>query len=149
MAKISFCHSALTQYEGNLIPCFFSTWIFHLCQPDLMEAYNTSMFSQPREHFLFLNEIPCRTTGLVKVAPSCPLYSYIESKWSGAPLTLGQHHGRRNFKDINPLMSSLLVILFGVVKQFCRFWIWSETERKTPAEYGPQYISTIEIDTLE
>ncbi len=33
-------------------------------------------------------------------------------------------------------MSSLLVILFGVVKQFWRFWIWSETECKTPAEYG-------------
>ncbi len=32
--------------------------------------------------------------------------------------------------------------LFGVVKQFCRFWIWSETESKTPAEYGPKYIST-------
>jgi hypothetical protein len=51
-------------------------------------------------------------------------------------------HGRRNFKDTNPLMSSSLVILFGVVKQFCRFRIWSETECKTPAEYGPQYIST-------
>ncbi len=32
-------------------------------------------------------------------------------------------------------MSSSLVILFGVVKQFGRFWIWSETECKTPAEY--------------
>ncbi len=31
-------------------------------------------------------------------------------------------------------MSSLLVILFGVVKQFCRFWIWSETECKTPGQ---------------
>ncbi len=30
-------------------------------------------------------------------------------------------HGRRNFKDTSPLMSSSLVILFGVVKQFCRF----------------------------
>jgi hypothetical protein len=29
--------------------------------------------------------------------------------------------GRRNFKDTNPLMSSSLVILFGVVKQFGRF----------------------------
>ncbi len=38
--------------------------------------------------------------------------------------------------DTNPLMSSSLVILFGVVKQFDRFWIWSETERKIPAEYG-------------
>ncbi len=35
-------------------------------------------------------------------------------------------------------MSSLLVILFGVVEQFSRFWIWSETECKTPAEYGLQ-----------
>jgi hypothetical protein len=52
------------------------------------------------------------------------------------------HHGRRKFKDTNPLMSSSLVILFGAVKQFCRFRIWSETEFKTPAEYGPQYIST-------
>jgi hypothetical protein len=52
------------------------------------------------------------------------------------------HHGRRNFKDTNPLMSSLLVILFGVVKQFCRFLIWSEPECKTPAEYGLQYNST-------
>jgi hypothetical protein len=30
-------------------------------------------------------------------------------------------YGRRNFKDTNPLMSSSLVILFGVVKQFGRF----------------------------
>jgi hypothetical protein len=30
--------------------------------------------------------------------------------------------------------------LLGVVKQFCRFRIWSETECKTPAKYGPQYI---------
>jgi hypothetical protein len=28
--------------------------------------------------------------------------------------------GRRNFKDTNPLMSSTLATLFGVVKQFCR-----------------------------
>ncbi len=55
---------------------------------------------------------------------------------------LRQMHGRRNFKNTNPLMSSLMVILLGVVKQFCRFWIWSETECKTPSEYGPQYIST-------
>ncbi len=32
-----------------------------------------------------------------------------------------QGHGRRNLKDTNPLMSSSLVILFGVVKQFGRF----------------------------
>ncbi len=25
--------------------------------------------------------------------------------------------------------------LFGVVEKFCRFWIWSDTECKTPAEY--------------
>jgi hypothetical protein len=34
---------------------------------------------------------------------------------------MGEQHGRRNFKDINPLMSSSLVILFGVVKLFGRF----------------------------
>ncbi len=28
------------------------------------------------------------------------------------------------------------------MKQFCRFWIWSETECKTPADYGLQYNST-------
>ncbi len=50
-------------------------------------------------------------------------------------------HGRRNHKDTNPSMSSSLVILFGVVKQFCRFWVWSETECKTPAEDGLQYNS--------
>jgi hypothetical protein len=32
--------------------------------------------------------------------------------------------------------------LFEVVKQFCGFWIWSETECKTPAEYGLQHNST-------
>ncbi len=32
--------------------------------------------------------------------------------------------------------------LFGVVKQFYRFWTWSETECKTPAEYGLQHNST-------
>jgi hypothetical protein len=57
------------------------------------------------------------------------------------PWQRGQH-GRRSFKDTNPLMSSSLVILFGAVNQFCRFRIWSETKCKTPAEYGPQYIST-------
>ncbi len=41
-------------------------------------------------------------------------------------------------------MSSLLVIFFGVMKQFCRFWIWPETECKTSAEYA---WSTIQIDT--
>jgi hypothetical protein len=41
-------------------------------------------------------------------------------------------------------MSSLLVILFGMVKQFCRFWIWSETEceTRTHAECGLQHNST-------
>jgi hypothetical protein len=33
----------------------------------------------------------------------------------------GLLHGRRNFKDTNPLMSSSLVILFGEVKQFGKF----------------------------
>jgi hypothetical protein len=51
-------------------------------------------------------------------------------------------HGRRNFKDTIPLLSSLPVIFFGVVKHFCRFWIWSETECKTPAEYGLEHNST-------
>ncbi len=39
-------------------------------------------------------------------------------------------------------MSSLLVIFVWGVKQYCRFWIWSETEYKTPAEYGLQHNST-------
>ncbi len=47
-------------------------------------------------------------------------------------------HGWKNFEDNNPLTSSSLVILFGVVKQFGRFWLWSETECKIPAEYGLQ-----------
>ncbi len=51
------------------------------------------------------------------------------------------HHRRRYFKDTNPSMSSSLVILFGVVKQFGRLRIWSETECKTPAEYGLQHNS--------
>ncbi len=38
-------------------------------------------------------------------------------------------------------MSSSLVILFGVVKQFGKFWIWSETECKIPTEYGLQHNS--------
>jgi hypothetical protein len=29
--------------------------------------------------------------------------------------------------------------LFRVGLAFCRFWIWSDTECKTPAEYGPQH----------
>jgi hypothetical protein len=36
-------------------------------------------------------------------------------------------------------MSSSLVILFGLVKQFGWFWIRSETECKIPAEYGQQH----------
>jgi hypothetical protein len=43
----------------------------------------------------------------------------------------------KEVKYTNPSMSSSLVILFGAVKQFSRFRIWSETECKTPAEYGP------------
>ncbi len=39
-------------------------------------------------------------------------------------------------------MSSSLVILLGVVKQFGSFWIWSETEYKISAEYGLQHNST-------
>ncbi len=39
-------------------------------------------------------------------------------------------------------MSSSLVILFGVVAQFGRFWIWSETECKIPADYGLQHNSS-------
>jgi hypothetical protein len=31
-------------------------------------------------------------------------------------------------KTNHPRMSSLLVFLFGVVYQFCRFWIWSEKQ---------------------
>ncbi len=54
------------------------------------------------------------------------------------------YHGRRNYKDTNPLMSSLLVFLFGVVQQFCRVLnltrnrvlnscrIWSTTQLNTP-----------------
>ncbi len=34
------------------------------------------------------------------------------------------------------------------MKKFCRFWIWSETECKTPAEYGPQYTSTTPPPTV-
>ncbi len=39
-------------------------------------------------------------------------------------------------------MSSLVVFLFGVIKQFCRFWIQSEKECYTHAEYGLQHNST-------
>jgi hypothetical protein len=44
-----------------------------------------------------------------------------EVKQSEAPKRNAQIHGRRNLKDTNPLMSSLLVTLFGVLKQYCRF----------------------------
>jgi hypothetical protein len=54
----------------------------------------------------------------------------------------GTSHGRRNVKDTNPLIRLYWSFLFGVVKQFCRFWIWSETECKTPAEYGLHYNAT-------
>ncbi len=30
----------------------------------------------------------------------------------------------------------------GVVEQFCKFWIWSDTDCKTPKEYGLQHDST-------
>jgi hypothetical protein len=45
--------------------------------------------------------------------PTCQICQYVIKK--------GKDHGRRNFKDSNPIMSSSLVILFGVVKQFGRF----------------------------
>ncbi len=45
-----------------------------------------------------------------------------------APGRWGPHPWTKELKDNNPLMSSSLVILFGVVKQFCRFRTWSETE---------------------
>ncbi len=89
----------------------------------------------------------------IKAISSPGLTLHCISRWSVTQLTHIPHplqgvtlyrvqHGRRNFKDINPLLSSLLVSLFGMVKQFCRFWIWSETECKTPAEYGTQHNST-------
>jgi hypothetical protein len=49
-------------------------------------------------------------------------------------------HRRRNFKDTKCLL--YWSFLFGVVKQFCRFRIWSETECKTLAEYGLQHNTT-------
>jgi hypothetical protein len=56
---------------------------------------------------------------------------------------LGLDPWTKEVKDTNPLMSSSLAILFGAVKQFSsRFRIWTETECKTPPEYGLQYIST-------
>ncbi len=58
------------------------------------------------------------------------------------PLEVYHTAWTKEVKDTNPLMSSSLVILFWAVKKLCRFQIWSETECKTPAEYGPQYIST-------
>ncbi len=59
------------------------------------------------------------------------------------PLQLGYHHGRRNFKDTSPYCRLYWSFLFGVVKQFCRFWIWSVTECKILAEYGLQHNSTL------
>jgi hypothetical protein len=60
-----------------------------------------------------------------------------------SPLFGRCNHGRMNFKDTNPLMSPLLVTLFVVVKQFCRFYInLGRNREKTPAEYGLQHNST-------
>jgi hypothetical protein len=62
-------------------------------------------------------------------------------------LQYSKGHERRNFKDTNPLMSSSLVILFGVVKQFgvnlvrnrvynfCRIWS-TEQFRHTLSVYA-------------
>jgi hypothetical protein len=36
----------------------------------------------------------------------------------------------------------LLGFCLGVIEQFCRFRIWSETECKTTAEFGLQHDST-------
>ncbi len=79
----------------------------------------------------------CRALSLT--ARTYPPWSWIVL---GCP-ALSCSHGRNvNFKDTNPLMSSSLVILFGV-KKFWRFWIWSETtECKILAEYGLQLNST-------
>ncbi len=52
-------------------------------------------------------------------------------------------------KTPTPKCCLYLSFLLGAVKQFCRFWIWSETECKTPAEYGLQHNSTpFHIHTL-
>ncbi len=55
---------------------------------------------------------------------------------------LAWFHGQRTLKTPIPRCCLYWSFLFGVVMQFCRFWIWSERECKTPAEYGLQHNAT-------
>ncbi len=76
-----------------------------------------------------------------------PVIFYTASEvWSQylLPPSLYKHklHGRRKLKTPFPKCHLYWSFLFGGVKQFCRFWTWSETECKTPAEYGLQHNST-------
>ncbi len=65
-----------------------------------------------------VNEETFRQT-ICTIHPCTLLYGY-NTTCTIPPSTIPSYHGRRNFKDINPLMSSALVILFGVAKQFGR-----------------------------
>ncbi len=70
------------------------------------------------ESFLFL-----RTAGIPSEVTICFVYSVF----------------RRIifFSEIpNPKAPSPPSFLFWVIQQFCRFWIWSDTECSTPTEYG-------------
>jgi hypothetical protein len=56
--------------------------------------------------------------------------------WSALRYLYGWDHGRRNLKTPTPYCRLYWSFVWEVVYQFCRFWIWPETEGKTTAEYG-------------
>ncbi len=62
----------------------------------------------------------------------------IQRKMTGSALSMDEG----TLKTPIPKCRLYWSILFGVVKQICRFWIWSVTECKTPAEYGLQHNAT-------
>ncbi len=59
------------------------------------------------------------------------------------PVWMVLHMDEGTIKTPIPKCRLYWSFLFGVGKQFCRLWIWSETEWKTPAEYGLQHNSTL------
>ncbi len=73
--------------------------------------------------------------------PSNPLRTYSVSV---SPFILPKHRtmDEDTLKTPTPKCRLSWSSLLGAVKKFCRFWIWSETECKTPAEYGLQHNST-------
>ncbi len=115
----------------------------------IVSIYFSFLCTLPKYAFSSLVTVS-RSIFLVKLSEYClftywtPLYKVREQGlWHLSNLiNIIQTMDEGTLKTPIPQCRLYWLFLFGMVKLLCRFWMWSETECKTPAEYGPQYIST-------